>query len=141
MNFELNDPDREQPRWVDYHSGRIRVRFFVKPRDLAVVDDLNRRHPSDERLSRRGRVRAESDDPDSRRRWVDEYLAAHLIDWEGISSNGAKAPITIDTVGGLTENMRAFILEVSGADDLREYATDPTPGSGDTSASASISRG
>lgn len=141
MYFDLDDAGREQPRWVEYRSGRIQVRFFVKPRDLAAVDELNRRYPTEERLSRRGRVSANPNDTESRRRWVDEYLVAHLLDWDGIRANGQKALITPETVGKLTENMRAFVLEASGADDLRDYAADPTPGSGDTLASASTTRG
>lgn len=141
MSFDLNDTEREQPRWIEYRSGRIQLRFLLKPRDPAVVDELNRRYPSEERLSRRGRVPAHPDDADSRRRWVDDYLAAHLLDWEGVLTNGAKAPITTETAGKLTENMRAFILEASGADDLRDYTTDPTTGSGAMSAPASTIQG
>ena len=50
MSFELDDAGRTEPRWIEYGSGRVKVRFKVRPRDLEVVKKLNAAFALDERI-------------------------------------------------------------------------------------------
>jgi hypothetical protein len=126
MAFDLDDAEREQPRWIEYKSGRVAARFLVAPRDVAKVRELNQRYGVEQRFTRGGRVVADPKAAEKNIQWMREYLLHHVKDWD-ITKGGQKAPITAESLvpepgqRGLTDGMQAYILEATGADDLRDF--------------------
>ena len=126
MGFDLEDTERLAPRWIEYAAGRVSARFYVLPRDEAFVEELNRKFSPEERLTRSGRSRQDPAAAEKRKSWTREYLLHHVTDWD-VMAGGQKAPLTAETMAQLTDGMKTYILEATGADDLRDYEA-PLPG-------------
>jgi len=128
MPFVLDGPDRVEPRWVEYRHGSVSARFLVLPKDQEFVDGLNRKYAPEQRLDRAGRIKLDPKAPEKERSWLRDYLVHHVKDWDVTLAAGGTAPIDGETVLRLTDGMQAYILEASGADDLRDYQADPLAG-------------
>lgn len=123
MPFDIGQTERDAravARWQEYVSpgGGLRLRCRIRPRDEAVVEALNAQYPPPERITRAGRV-TEARSRAAARAWSVGYCVAHVEAWD-VTMDGAPAPITDETMGYLTDAMRAWIVEQTLADDLRE---------------------
>lgn len=125
QSFDLSDPGRQEPFWIRYESGSVVVHFQVIARDVAFVEALNRRYPLAERLTPSGRVEDPGATIARRKKWVAEYLAHHIRNSD-LTDGGKPAVIDEQLAGKMPEGMKQYVLEVTGADEPRDYAV-PDP--------------
>lgn len=128
MGFDIGTAaraERAKPRWVlcETEDRSLQVRALVAPRDAAIVTALDAKYPETERLTPAGRVKERT--PEHREAFLVEYLVAHLRDWD-ITLDGAKAPITAETVGYLPDSLQLLLAQHIRSENLGAHEV-PSP--------------